>query len=120
MRDKRVSGLAVVDDSNTLVEVVSASDLMLWSEWTANEEKFRFRDMAALGLPLKEFLQNSRTQRGVEHKKPLTASKDTLMSEAISTMLENNVHRLFLVDEAGKATGVVTYGDMLRYLKNLQ
>ncbi len=47
---------------------------------------------------------------------PIVCTPETELQEAIGTMLVNNIHRLFVVDEARKPVSVLTYGDIISRL----
>jgi predicted transcriptional regulator len=47
---------------------------------------------------------------------PMVCTSETELQEAIGTMLVNNIHRLFVVDEARKPVSVLTYGDIIARL----
>ncbi|ELR10921.1 CBS domain containing protein [Acanthamoeba castellanii str. Neff] len=120
MRDRKVTGLGVVNKNGVLLDVISASDLMVWAEWEACGQPIRFRHLSTLNYPITEFLAQSRAQ--AHHKKvnrnegPMVCTSETELQEAIGTMLVNNIHRLFVVDEARKPVSVLTYGDIIARL----
>jgi len=116
MRDKKVTGLGIVNKNGVLLDVISASDLMVWSEWEACGQPLRFRHLSSLNYPISEFLDNSRAQYHHKKEGPLVCKKDTSLQDAIGTMLANNIHRLFVVDELNKPVSVITYGDAIRHL----
>jgi CBS domain-containing protein len=116
MKEKKVTGLAVVNNDGNLVDVVSASDLMVWSEWSVGGHALRFRYLSALTLELKEFLENSRSQRSGKTNAPshpVICRGKTPVSEAVSLMLEHNIHRLFIINSQNQPKSVVTYGDLI-------
>lgn len=48
-----------------------------------------------------------------------TCTRDMKVCDAIGEMLVNNVHRLFLVDDANKPLSVVTYDLMIKHVLSL-
>jgi len=119
IKDKRVSGLAVVNDSGKLIEAISVSDLMLFTEWIAGGVEMRFTDLTGLNKSVMEFLQNSRAQREMTSKKPMTCPKGDRVCDAMETMLVNHIHRLFIVDSAGHPSSIITYDSILKHLLTL-
>jgi CBS domain-containing protein len=94
----------------------------------------RFVNFEQLHMNVKDFLSMSRAQKGVRKKTdhlhelfvmvtlsqrqshyshPLTCKTSSTLEEALGTMIEKNVHRLFVEDEAGVPCSVVTYGDII-------
>jgi CBS domain-containing protein len=46
----------------------------------------------------------------------MVCTADTELQEVIGTMLINNIHRLFVVDDERKPVSVLTYGDIIAHL----
>jgi len=113
MRDLKVSGLAVVDDSGRLTDVISVRDIMLWTEWSVAGQSIRFHNLTTLFCTVKSYLEQSRSQNHVPRRFPLTCSLSDPLHDAIEKMLLNNIHRLFVVNEVRSPISVVTYGDVL-------
>jgi len=114
-----VSGLAVVNDSGRLIDAISVSDLMLFTEWIAGGVEMRFTDLTGLNKTVMEFLENSRAQREVKSKKPMTCPKGDRVCDAMENMLVNHVHRLFIVDAASHPVSIVTYETVIKHLLTL-
>jgi len=113
MMEEKTNSLAVVNASGKLVDVISASDLMLWTEWIAVGEVLRFSDISAMKLNVERYLEESRSQREIGKRTPLTCTKTSSLEEVTSDMLFHHVHQLFIVDEANIPLGVVTYADII-------
>jgi len=118
MRETRVSGLGVVDENNNLVDAISASDLMLWTEWIAAGQPFIFPDITSLGKDIKTFLEDSRAQREISKRGPLTVELSARIVDVIGDLLIENVHRFFVVDDTNRPVSVVTFDRILDYLIN--
>jgi len=116
MRDKKIGGIGVVDGSGRLVDVITAKDMVLWTEWIASGEVLRFTDLTSLTLNVEEFLENSRSQREIKRKQPIVCDEKTHIRDVISQMLVDNVHRLFLVDVHNKPISLVTFHHLLKHL----
>ena len=52
-----------VTSHGKLVDAISASDIMVWTEWILNGQKIRFANLSNLRKPIKYFLTESRTQK---------------------------------------------------------
>jgi|SRR6478672_4611027 CBS domain-containing protein len=119
LADRRFSGLPVVDDSGTLVGVISETDLM-WQETGVNPPAYiMFLDSVI-------FLQNPATYERELHKAlgqtveevmtrdVITVHSDKSLREAAKLMHEKNVRRLPVVDGSNKVIGILTRGDIVR------
>jgi CBS domain-containing protein len=119
LADRRFSGLPVVDDSGTLVGVISETDLM-WQETGVNPPAYiMFLDSVI-------FLQNPATYERELHKAlgqtveevmtrdVITVHSDKSLREAAKLMHEKNVRRLPVVDGSDKVIGILTRGDIVR------
>jgi CBS domain-containing protein len=119
MAEKRFSGLPVVDATGKLTGIISQGDLM-WREsgvtpppyimvldsviYLENPAKYQ-RDLhKALGQTVGEVMT----------KTPQTIRPEKSLREAAELMHEKGVHRLPVVDSAGKPIGILTRGDIVR------
>lgn len=122
LAERRISGLPVVNESEKLIGVISESDLM-WQEtgvtppayikildsviYLENPAKYE-RDLhKALGQTVGEVM----TSRDL-----LTVKPDKPLREAAQLMHERKVHRLPVVNGDGKVIGVLTRGDIVRFM----
>jgi len=115
MRDKGVSGLAVVADNDTFLDVVSVSDIMIWVEWILGGQTVRFTNLSNLRKSVKDFLEDSRTQRNVPKKGNLNIEKKTKLVDAVGCLQMNNIHRLFVIED-DRAISVLNYNNIIEYL----
>jgi len=115
MRDKGVSGLAVTGKVGELVDTISVSDILVWAEWILNGQSVRFSNLTSLRKSVKEFLQESRSQRSVAENRNLAIQKNSKVQEAVGNMQLNHVHRLFVVENS-KAISVVNYNNIIEFL----
>lgn len=111
--DNRVQGVAIVDGSGALVGTFSASDLKHMTE-----DVFR-----QLVRPLDEFisilhaLRHHRSGEAVVHLPPaITVRPGTTLAEAVRLLVDNRIHRVFIVDAAKKPLGVVTLTNVIEAL----
>lgn len=122
LAEHRISGLPVVDQTQKLVGVISETDLM-WQEtgvtppayfmildsviYLENPAKYE-RDLhKALGQTVGEVM----TKKDIA-----TTVSDTSVRRAAHLMHERKVHRLIVVDDAKQVIGVLTRGDIVRFM----
>jgi CBS domain-containing protein len=122
LAEHRISGLPVVDDSNKLVGVVSETDLM-WQEtgvtpppyfmildsviYLENPAKYDRELHKALGQTVDEVM----TKKDIA-----TTTPETSIRSAANLMHERKVHRLIVVDANKQVVGVLTRGDIIRFM----
>lgn len=121
LAERRISGLPVVDEQEKLIGVISETDLM-WQETGATPPAY------IMVLDSVIYLENPARYERELHKAlgqtvgevmtrdPLTTRSDRPLREAANLMHERQVHRLPVVDEAGKVIGVLTRGDIIRFM----
>jgi len=121
LADKRISGLPVVDENDLLVGVISETDLM-WREtgvtppayimvldsviYLENPSRYERELHKALGQTVAEAMS----------KDPVTIGPDKSVQEAAKLMHDRSIHRLPVVDNAGKVIGILTRGDIIRWM----
>lgn len=104
MAERNVQAVAVVDDKDVLLATFSASDLRGLDAKTI---------ISSLRLPAKDFLR-------LDASLQLTCNLDDSLLTVAARMVKNKVHRLWICDEAGKVTGVVSLADVLKQAKKLE
>lgn len=122
LAERRISGLPVVDANGALAGVISETDLM-WQEtgvtppayimildsviYLENPTKYE-RDLhKALGQTAGEVM----TKKDIVTIKP-----DKPIRDAAHLMNDRNVHRLIVVDETNQVVGILTRGDVIRFM----
>lgn len=122
LAEHRISGLPVVDTNNKLVGVVSETDLM-WQEtgvtppayfmildsviYLENPAKYE-RDLhKALGQTVDEVM----TKKDIA-----TTTPETTVRKAAHLMHERKIHRLIVIDATKQVIGVLTRGDIIRFM----
>jgi predicted transcriptional regulator len=115
MIEQGVSALGVVASNNRLVDVISVSDFMIWLEWDIAGMPMRFVNFEQLHMNIRDFLSMSRAQkkRQSHYGHPLSCKTTSTLEEAIHTMTEKNVHRLFVEDEDGVPRSILNYADII-------
>jgi CBS domain-containing protein len=121
LAERRISGLPVVNKDGNLVGVISETDLM-WQEtgvtppayimlldsviYLENPSRYE-RDLhKALGQTVGEVMT----------KDPVTVKPEKPLREAAQLMHERQIHRLPVVDHSGKIIGILTRGDIIRFM----
>lgn len=103
-----ISSLAVADEADRLVGVISRTDLLRVGRRAVGSNHRR----ALLELPDVPVFKHMTDE-------PLTISPETPLSEAAASMWQHRVHRLF-VESDGKLLGVVSVNDLLRAVADLR
>lgn len=121
LAERRISGLPVINQQGQLVGVLSEADLM-WQEtgvtlpahimildsviYLENPAKYE-RDLhKALGQTVGEVMSNE----------IVTITPEKSLRKAAQTMHERKVPRLLVVDETGALIGILTRGDIVRFM----
>lgn len=104
MKYHGVRGMGVVDADGKLVDCISTKDIA----------HMRMRSFWRLWKPVSEFLKSDTDKEYKPQRKRLvTASLSDTVFQTIHSMLNNNVHRVFIVDPEGKPSAVVTQKDII-------
>ena len=122
LAEHRISGLPVVDQNNKLVGVISETDLM-WKEtgvtppayfmildsviYLENPAKYERELHKALGQTVGEVM----TKKDIA-----ITTADMSIRRAAHLMHERKVHRLIVVDETKQVIGILTRGDIVRFM----
>jgi len=111
--DNAVTGVAVVDDEGKLVGNVSASDLKRVHLIPVGEL------VHDLYQPIKNFLH---IRTNVKEKvalanfpnpAPKLVTGDETIGKVLDIVMENNIHRVYIVDILGRTTGVISLRDII-------
>lgn len=119
--ENRISGLPVVDENNHLIGVISETDLM-WQETGINPPAYimlldsviYLENPATYDRELHKAL--GQTVGEVMTKDVMTTSANKTLREAARIMHERKVHRLPVVDKSKNVVGILTRGDIVRYM----
>jgi CBS domain-containing protein len=121
LADRKISGLPVVDDQNKLIGVISESDLM-WQETGVTPPAFimlldsviYLENPARYDRELHKAL--GQTVGEVMTKEAITVPPDKSLKDAAQLMHDRHVRRLPVVDGTKKLIGILTRGDIIRYM----
>jgi len=105
IRDSKLSGVAVLDKHNKILTNFSATDLL-----GITENKFPY-----LMLPVFEYLNKMRGH----NVPPVTCRMDDTVETLLYKMVFNRVHRIYVVDDHNKPTGVITLSDIMKFFSKI-
>ncbi|NET51222.1 MAG: CBS domain-containing protein [Merismopedia sp. SIO2A8] len=123
--DRHISGMPVIMPDNQLVGVISESDLM-WQETGVDTPPY------IMVLDSVIYLENPATFEKELHKAlgqtvgevmtktVVTITPNTSLREAAQLLHRRNIHRLIVVDDMKKVVGILTRGDIIRYMASHQ
>jgi CBS domain-containing protein len=106
MRDKGVTGVAVVDEQKRLVANLSAADL----------ECLYHKRFFWLFMPVVDYIKAAYADRREIMTPPLSVSPETTLETLILKFAGTRVHRLYVVDGAGVLCGVITLSDLMNHI----
>jgi len=110
MIEKGVSGLAVVDDANRIVGVISGSDL---------KGSLEFNIFSDLYLPVGVYLEKSTSAFPSNHSvNPIVCTLDNTLKDVVLTLAKDQVHRVFLKSPEGYPLGVFSLCDVISFLNH--
>jgi acetoin utilization protein AcuB len=109
MKDKNISRLPIVDESGTLIGIVSDRDIK-----DASPSKATTLDMHEL-----YYLLSDIKLKDIMTKNPMTITAEDTVEKAAVMMLENNFGGLPVVDENKKLVGIITDTDVFRVMTEI-
>jgi len=109
MHDNRVSAVAVVDYDDKLVGNISVSDLKIIG--------FDGTMLARLYYPISQFLKLLAKDKGSNTvEEPACVSLQSQFREVVGKLVQTRIHRVYLTDDSGAPTGVITQHEVLNAL----
>jgi CBS domain-containing protein len=109
----RISGLPVVDDERRVLGVLSEGDI-LYKETDAPDRKSFLERVLAPGNGAFELKLAARTVGEAMTAPALTIGPRRPVTEAATTMIEEGVNRLPVVDHEDRLMGIITRADLVR------
>jgi len=116
MHEKRISGVAVVNESGTIVGNISASDLKAIG--------YDGELLTRLFYPVSEFLRlihpaNNDTNTALDERPeafaaPLVVPTTATFGSVLGSLINTHIHRVYVVDQEGHPVGVIGYAEILR------
>lgn len=64
-----------------------------------------------------DYLASLEKELNISPRGTYTTSQDRPLDQLVKDMISNKRHHVYLVDEAGKPTRVISLGDVLRFLR---
>ena len=125
LADKNIGALPVLDESGKLVGVLSESDLMWRESGVETPPYFMFLDSII-------YLKNPARYEKEVHKalgpivgevmneKPIVITPDRLLRDAAYALHHKNVHQLVVVDRTEKVVGILSQGDIIRAMAEVE
>jgi CBS domain-containing protein len=98
-----ISGLAIVDDDGAIVDNLSVSDLKLL--------EYNKKVFDALLEPLEKFLKRKSDDATIT--KPVVITQDSTLRDVLNILTKTRVHRLYVVDNHKRPSGIVTLTDLM-------
>lgn len=120
-----ISGMPVVDEGNKVIGIISGADIMRYSQ------KTKLLPLSSTSLWVSPFgdtdddLKMIRSGYDNLYRTPVnkimttkvyTASRDTPISDLAKLMNQRNINRIPVVDSEGQLVGIVTRGDLVKYM----
>jgi CBS domain-containing protein len=108
-----IGGAPVVDASGTPIGVVSKTDVLRELYDQAGSATNALIDAAALE-PNAD--QPTSRARDIMTACPVVVAEDASLSHAAGLMAQEHLHRVFVVDQRGAVTGVLSSSDIVQWL----
>jgi len=106
---KRVSGVAVVDESGKLVGSLSSTDL---------KRSLSMNLFADLLLPVENYLGRTDSTFKPHTHSMISCTLDNSIADVVSKLSTNKIHRIFVVDQQGKPIHVLSLCDVIEFLNH--
>jgi CBS domain-containing protein len=113
MAAERISGLPVVDSDGRVVGVLSEGDILI-KERGPNESRSFFARLFEVPIPELASKLEARTVGEAMSAPALTIGPKRSLSQAATTMVDEGVNRLPVVNDDGVLVGIVTRADLVR------
>jgi CBS domain-containing protein len=120
MLDKHISGLPVVDETGTLVGIVSQGDFIRRAEIGTQRKRGRWlKFLVGPGRAASDFVQErGRKVAEIMTEDPCTVTEDTPLEDIVELMESNNVKRLPVM-RGDQLVGIVTRTNLLQAVASL-
>lgn len=123
LSSKKISGVAVVDEDNKLIGVVSKTDIVdrlnMENLLTRERQSLDFDPFAGGVIVFREIGADFFDQRVEDFmtKNVITARQNSPLSEISDKMLQNRIHRIIIVNDDNEVIGQVSVMDLVTLLK---
>jgi CBS domain-containing protein len=112
----KISGVPVVDKENTLLGIVSETDIVNFLKKDNISYKYVYIPLdlyEEANLENKEALSNTKVEE-IMHTWVKKAKKETTENEIAAIIGENKVNRVPIVDDDNKVIGIITRSDLIK------
>ncbi len=113
--ENKISGVPVIDEKNNLVGVVTENDIIVKKSSLPFPLSFSFAFLdkyESYTKSTKEFLDTKvKEVMSVDIK---TVTEDMTVSKIVNIMLNNNIHRLPVLDNNNKLIGIITRANIMK------
>jgi CBS-domain-containing membrane protein len=116
LTDKGFTAAPVIDKAGRPVGVISRTDLLVHQRESVHRAVACERETIPEGFQVEEV--DGTQVRDVMTPVVFSVAPDTPAAAVVEQLLGLHVHRLFVVDETGVLTGVISAVDVLRHLKD--
>jgi len=125
LSSKKISGAPVIDGDGKVIGIFSEADILKKLKVTSKTLRMIYPSLCSVCVTFqeeeteRETLEAYKEVAGLKVKELMTTNVETVSPElevrdAIKKMVAKSINRLPVVDEAGKAIGIITRGDILR------
>jgi len=105
MAEKSLTGIPIIQhDTEKLIGTLSVSDL----------RGLNYESINNLVLPVLKFLAT--LPKAESTLNPITVTKDVALKDALKTIVDNHIHRLWVVNEDKKVDNVVSLTDFIKFI----
>lgn len=111
---EKVSAVAIVDEENKFVGVLSATDLKRCFESQCCDAKVLFK---GLHLPIKTWFESYGFHLNNHDANCHTVTKETTTAQVVEQIYQHHLHRVFIVDGELHPTGVISLCDLITQLQ---
>jgi len=108
MHEKRISAVGIVDESGKLIGNISVSDL--------KSIGFDGESLSSLYKPISEFMQSSQRGKTTTFAAPVCVTPQSTYSEVVAQLVNNHIHRVYIVDDNCAPVGIVSQLEVLHAL----
>lgn len=102
--ENKFSGAPVVDGNGSDLGVVSFKDVAQFTEQLVGEVVDQVSQIRAIDIMTKDVI---------------TLNEDATISDALALMIDKHIHRVFVRDQSGKISGIVSTMDIILWLRSI-
>lgn len=119
--DKKIGGLPIIDDKGILVGMISDGDIIR----NINPKDGKIYDFISYVYYLKkeelkedvELIKDANIMTIAQHKNIYCVSPEDTMEKVLSIFSKHNFKKIPVIDKDKKVVGVVSRGDVIRYIQ---